>query len=494
MDPRTPVIVGVGQITNRRERLVHARELMAEAARAAEADSGASVLGRIDSLQAVANISWRTPAPATQLARELGIAPRESLLSTIGGSTPQWMVNLACDRITAGEIDSVLIVGCEAFDSVRRAQKEGTDVDRGRSDNLDPDEVMGDDRTPVCPEELAAGIVAPASIYPMFEQALAHRAGRTPSEQRRWLGELMAPFTKVAASHPDLAWFPVERTPSELSAISTDNRMVAEPYPKNLNSILTVDMSAAIIVMSVGAAEAAGVPRDRCVFPWSGGKLDDVWFLAERPHFDRSVAIVELGRAVFEAAGIGIDDIGHIDLYSCFPSAVQMGAEGLGISLDDPRGLTLTGGLPYFGGPGNNYVSHSIAMLVQRLRENQDTIGLVTGISWYMTKNALGIYGSSPPPDGWRVPDLSGAQAMIDLDALEIATAPEGLAIVDGFTVEHDRDSGPARAPLYATLEDGRRVVATPADASIAAELSGRSIVGEKVHVRTEDGKAVYEL
>jgi acetyl-CoA C-acetyltransferase len=247
--------------------------------------------------------------------------------------------------------------------------------------------------------------------------------------------------------------------------------------------------------MSMETAEAAGVPKDQWIFPWAGAKCDDVWFLAQRPHFDRSVALEAVGKAVFPAAGIGIDDVTHIDLYSCFPSAVQMSADALGIALDDKRGLTLTGGLPYFGGPGNNYVTHSIAMLVGKLRDTYgDEKGLVTGISWYCTKMAMGIYGASPPPKGWQHPDMKEEQTRIDATAIEVVSEAEGSATVDGFTVEHDKDFGPLRAPLYATLEDGRRVVAVPADAEIPKQLSGRSIIGERVEIRTGEGSPVYEL
>ncbi len=493
MDPRTPVIVGVGQATNRRPTIAHVLDMLEQVSLAANEEAGGKALSRVESLQEVSQISWRSPAPATLLARRLGLEPRERLVSTIGGSTPQTLVNQACDRILAGEVDGVLVAGCEAFDSVRRATKQGASDDRGRSDDLEPDQSMGDNRSPVCPEELAARIVAPATIYPMFEQALAHRDGRTPDEQREWLGRLMAPFTMIAASRPELAWFPTAKTPNELSAVSDDNRMIAEPYTKNLNSILQVDMAAAMIILSAEAAEAAGVPKDKWVFPWAGAKCDDVWFLAQRPHFERSVALAEVGKAVFAAAGIGADDVAHIDLYSCFPSAVQMSAEALGIALDDPRGLTVTGGLPYFGGPGNNYVTHSISMLVNKLRGTQNT-GLVTGISWYCTKMVLGIYGGSPGPNGWRHPDLADAQSRIDATALEVVAEPDGKATVDGFTVEHDKTDGPVRAPIYATLDDGRRVVAVAADAEIPKEISGRSIIGEKVSVRTDRSGVVYEL
>jgi acetyl-CoA C-acetyltransferase len=218
-----------------------------------------------------------------------------------------------------------------------------------------------------------------------------------------------------------------------------------------------------------------------------------VWFLAQRPHFDRSVAIERCGAAVLGAAGVGIDDIAHLDLYSCFPSAVQLGANALGVELGDRRGLTVTGGLPYFGGPGNNYVAHSIAIMAQRLRDNPSDLGLVTGISWYVTKNAVGIYSATPPLNGWTHPDVSKAQAEIDATAIEVTSA-DGDAVVDAFTVEHDKETGPARAPLYARLADGRRVVAVPADAAIPAKLSGQSIIGQTVRVRATDAGTVYEL
>ena len=328
----------------------------------------------------------------------------------------------------------------------------------------------------------------------MFEQALASRDGRGLDEQREWLGSLMAPFTKVAASHRDLAWFPSEKTPAELSDVNADNRMIAEPYTKNLNAILQVDMAAAMIVLSAEAAEAAGVPKEKWIFPWAGAKTDDVWFVAQRPSFDRSVAMEVSGKAAFTASGTSIDDVADIDLYSCFPSAVQMSAEALGIALDDARGLTLTGGLPYFGGPGNNYVSHSISMLVGKLRAAPDQIGLVTGISWYCTKMAIGLYGGSPPPNGWRHPDTSDAQRRIDATAIEVVADGEGPAVVEGCTVEHDKEAGPVRAPLYAKLADGRRVVAVAATADLSKALAGRSLIGDKVRVRTGEGGTVYEL
>jgi acetyl-CoA C-acetyltransferase len=493
MDPRTPVIVGVGQVTNRRERIVDPMTLMQDAVRLADTDAGGRALARVQSVQVLSVVSRRYSASASELASRLSLPDGERISTTVGGSTPGWLMSEACNRIASGEIDGVLIAGAEALDSARRAAKEGIALEAA-SDTTDEDKVIGDDRPPVNNAEIRAGVVAPATTYPMFEQALAKRDGRTPDEQRIWLGELMSGFTKVAASHPDIAWFPVERKPDEISGVAKDNRMVAEPYTKNLNAILQVDMSAALLVLSAEAAEAAGVPRDRWIFPWSAAKCDDVYLAVERPDLTRAAGLEAAGRASFDAAGVSLDDVTHFDIYSCFPSAVQIGAAALGLALDDPRGLTVTGGLPFFGGPGNNYMTHSIAAMAAKLRETEGGIGVTTGVSWYMSKHSIGIFSSSPAKHGWRPADTKDAQAKIDATAVETAGDASGEAVVDAFTVEHDRDRGPVRAPIYATLSDGRRIVAVPADAKLPSELSGRSIVGEKVRVRTSEGGTVYEV
>jgi len=494
MDPRTPVIVGAGQVTNRRRRLVDPMTLMEEAALAADADAGGNALGHVSSVQAVNIVSARYSAPATALGQRLALRDGERLTTTVGGSTPLWLLCEACDRITNGTLDGVLIAGAEAVDSARRARREGTKLHRGDAVGAQADPVIGDARPPLSDGDLKAQLVAPSTIYPMFEQALAAKAGRTPDEHRVWLGGLMAPFTAVAASHPDVSWFPRTLTPADIATVTPDNRMIAEPYPKNMNAIIQVDMAAALIVLSAAAAEAAGVPKDRWIFPWAGSRCDDVFIAAQRPDYTSSPGLAATARGAFGAAGVGLDDVAHFDFYSCFPSAVQIGAAALGLALDDPRGLTVTGGLPFFGGAGNNYVTHSIATMVDLLRSDPSAIGVTTGISWFVSKHGVVVFSGTPSKDGWRYADTVDVQPAIDASALELAAEAEGVAIVDAFTVEHDRDAGPVRAPVYATLDDGRRVVAVPAIPELPRELSGRNIVGEKVRVRTGEGGVVYEL
>jgi acetyl-CoA C-acetyltransferase len=493
LDPRTPVLVGVGQITNRGEELVDPISLAAEATRRAFADCGADL--NVDTIAMPGVLAPRTENAAHRLAASLGLAPRRLLSSTIGGNTPQWLVGRLGRDIVEGHCDVALVAGAEAGASVRRARKQGVAA-RTAAEATGEDTEIGDTRMGASPAEMNAGLAPPPFLYPILESAVAHRAGRSLDEQRRFLGRFMAPATEVAASHPELAWFPKPATPEELSEPTPGNRMIAEPYTKRMNAIIEVDQAAALLLCSVAAAEAAGIPRDRWVFPLGVTDLNDVFFPLERPELHRSTAIETAGRALFDAVGCGLDDVSRFDFYSCFPVAVELSATALGLALDDTRPFTVTGGHAYFGGPGNNYTSHSIATMAQQLREDPGAIGLTTGLGWYVTKHSLGLWSTTPPERGFAKPDLSAEQAAIDATALvQAAPGTAGPATVDGWTIIHDRDAGPASVVAYVTTTDRERVVVRRDDPSLAAELSGDQLVGRTVTVQpAAEGTAGFDL
>src|SRR5205814_519899 len=219
--------------------------------------------------------------------------------------------------------------------------------------------------------EGAVGLLAPPVVYPLFENALRGAAGETIDEHDAQVAGLWSRFSAVAATNR-WAWSPVARTPEDLRRSGPDNRMVAFPYPKLLNANMQTDQAAAIIMCSLTVARAAGVPDDRMVFPLAGADAHDHWYVSSRRDLHSSPAIGAAGRAVFGAAGIGPGDVAHVDLYSCFPAAVQIGAAELGFPLE--RSLTVTGGLTFGGGPGNNYVTHSIAAMVDELRRGPGAV------------------------------------------------------------------------------------------------------------------------
>ena len=482
-DPkRVPVIAAVGQ-TIEREQTVDAVELAERAARAALAQAPA-LAARIERLSVIAvSFSPVGRAPASTLARRLGLSPARCEVTRAGGNMPQWAVNRAAHEISQGRLETTLIAGAEATRSMRAADPEANFLDARRSDeDGERDETVGPSLSGMMgPAETAAGLRAPAEIYPILESALAQREGRSFERQREHLSGLMARFTEVAEDNP-YAWFRQPRTAEEIAEVTPENRLTAEPYTKRMNSFPNVDQGSAILVTTLARARELGV-ADGCVFVWSGATNTEL-APAARAELGGSPALRAASRAAREAAGVDTGELAFLECYSCFPIAVEAAAEAHGLELDDPRGLTLTGGMPFFGGPGNNYSSHGIAALVERLRESGG-VGLVNANGGYLSKHSVGLYGDRPPVNGFRLADTREPQERIEAAARPVALAAEGEATVAGGTVVYGRDGSVARAPVIADLDDGRRVVAQ-ADPALLPDLAGVSLVGRRVRVAGE--------
>ncbi len=478
---RTPVLVGVGQSIER-DRLVTVLDLTERAARAAF-DDAPRLADRIERVTTVSAIfSPGGNAPSTELASRLGLRDVHCEVTTAGGNTPQWAVTRAAADIAAGSLGATLIVGAEATRSMRAADPGASFMGGSRAGGTasqEPEPVVGPSMSGVLSKaEVEAGFVRPADVYPVFDSALAASANRSPVQQREHIGRLEAPFTRVAAANP-FAWFREELTPSDISEVSASNRLTAEPYTKRMNAFPNVDQGSALLLTSLELAREAGLV-DQCVFPWAGATNTDVAPAARRDLGD-SPAIRAAADALFGALGMGIDEIDWIDLYSCFPSAFQVGADAIGLATDDERGLTVTGGMPFFGGPGNNYSSHAIASVALRLRES-GRFGYVAANGGFLSKHSLGVYGGEPPPDGFRSLDTSQEQAKIQASAFPVSTKASGQAIVVGGTVVYGRDGSVESAPVIATLDDGSRIVAK-AEPAILSSLAEQSVVGSRISV-----------
>ncbi len=496
-DDRAPILVGAGQLTQRDVEPDRAPEpvaMMAATARLAadDASGGERLLAAVDSLAVVNVFSFPYGNAPRLLAERLGIQPREELYTTIGGNTPQWLVNAAAAKIAAGRSDVVLLAGAETVRSVMRARRQRVRLAWGGGDGTPP--VVGEDRDGTSPYESAHGLVIPTTIYPLFENAIRARRGWSLEEHARRLGALCSRFADVAADHPH-AWFRDRRSPEEIATVTADNRMIGYPYPKLMNAIIDVDQAAAVITTSAGRARALGIHPSRWVYLWAAADAHDHWFVSERVDYASSPAIRAAGRAALAQAGTDVGAIEHFDLYSCFPSAVQIGRDMLGIPEDDPRPLTVTGGLAYFGGPGNNYSMHAIATMMDRLRAAPGAKGLVTALGWYITKHAIGIYGTEPPARPFAPTDGAALQRAIDVDpAPALVETPSGRATIETYTVLHDRAGAPVRGIVVGRLEDGRRFLAnTPGDRAVLDALVAREAIGRTGTVRRDGDTNVFD-
>jgi acetyl-CoA C-acetyltransferase len=491
VDPRTPVLVAHGQVNHREAAQGDTPEpvdLMVAAAREAAAPR---VLEAIDSIRVVNLLSVYYRDPALLLGQRLGLEQFTTKYSGIGGNVPQTLVNRACVDIQQGRAEVVLVAGAEMWRTRTQKKAAGERLMSTAQDDSIPLPEGSDENVPMAGEsEIRIKLDRPAYIYPMFEEALRISAGESVDEHRRRISALWARFSEVAAQNPN-AWIRKPATAEEISEPGPSNRMISWPYTKLMNSNNMVDQGAALILTSVEAATRLGIPTDRWVYPYAGTDAHDTYSISERAELHRSPSIRIGGSRALELAGFGVDDMDYVDLYSCFPSAVQVAANELGLPSDDPaRPLTVTGGLTFAGGPWNNYVAHSIATMAQLLTENPGKHGLVTANGGYLTKHSFGVYGTEPPKAEFRWEDV---QPAVDREPTRAAAVEwEGVGTVETYTTPFDREGQPEKAFLAVRTPDDRRTLAVITDPAAAAQTVREDIGGAKVTVHA-DGTATLQ-
>jgi acetyl-CoA C-acetyltransferase len=486
LDPRTPVLVGYGQVNQHDEHPeVEPVDLMVAAARAA---ADPRVLEAADSVRIVNLLSWRYRDPGLLLAQRIRAADAETRYTGVGGNVPQSLVNQACLDIQAGRADTVLIAGAETWRTRTRVRSRGETLDWTKQDDSVPLAPGSEDVFLMAgPGELRIKLDRPAFVYPMFEQAVRISAGESPDAHRRRIGELWARFSEVAQGNSH-AWNREPTSAEEIWQPGPANRMVSWPYPKLMNSNNMVDQGAVLILTSVEKAQQLQIPTDRWVFPYSGTDAHDTYEISARAEFDGSPAIRIAGRRALELAGTDIADVELVDVYSCFPSAVQVAARELGLPVDDPgRPLTVTGGLTFAGGPWNNYVSHSIATLAEQLVATPGQRGLITANGGYLTKHSFGVYGTEPPAHEFRWKDVQSEVDAEPTRAVEVEWS--GTGAVETWTTPFTRDGVAEKAFLAVRTPDDARTLAVLTDPSEAEASTREDIAGAKVQVNS-DGTA----
>jgi acetyl-CoA C-acetyltransferase len=495
VDPRTPVLVGVGQFTERIDdpdyRGLSAVDLATAAAKAALGDTGvdvAKVAKAVDTVFGLRQFEISGPMPASlgksnnyprSVMNRLGGDPARVVLEPVGGQGPQKLVTEAGNAIVAGAADVVMIIGSEPGSTARyfanRDDKpdftehvEGQLEDRGHQIFT-----YIDDYT------IQHGLTGAPVQYGLLENARRARLGRSVADYRRAMAELFAPFSKVAAKNP-FSSSPVERSVEEILTVTDDNRMICDPYPRLLVARDQVNQGAAAVLTSVEAARRLGVPEEKWVYVHGHADMIEQAML-DRVDLGAGPASVMAANEALRVAGIGIGDIATFDLYSCFPLPVFVICDALGLDGDDPRGLTLTGGLPYFGGPGNSYSLHGIAETVTQMRDRPGQFGLVGANGGILSKYSVGIYSTTPVD--WR-PDRS-AQLNEQISALPkigVTKEPDGAATIETYSVRYD---WPIRAGIIVGRldADGSRFMATTDDEDLVALMSDGDPLGANISV-----------
>lgn len=498
IDPRTPLLVGVGTSLDD----VEAAELMARATIAAADDARApSLLGAVERI-AVPTGTWSYTDPARIVAARIGAANAETHLLELG-LPQQTPINQALTAIMAGELDVAVVVGAEAkaraaragrrkagsnaagiADAIRRDREEGEPLETDQGGTT-PDVVHTREPDFVPPAEVEAQLWVPVEQYALMESALRAAEGQSIEDHRREVAELWARFNEVARTNPEAA-FPAPMTAAEIAELGPHNRPLAFPYGKWHASQWTVDQGAALLLCSAEAAERHGVPRDRWVFPLVGLESSSGLALTQRRHLHRWPAMSVLGRAAAERIGRPLRAVEHTELYSCFPVAVRIQQRELDLPLDATP--TVTGGMAFAGGPFNNFVLQSTAAIVRRLRA-QPGLALVTTVCGFLTKPGLAVYASAPDGRPPLVADLA-AEAAAASETAEVRSSHDGDARVVAYTITFDAGS-PKQLVAIAELPNGDRVVAKSGDAALIARGMREELVGCVLRI---DGNAIASL
>ena len=479
-DPNTPVLVGVGQTLHRIaaiDEAIEPLEMMWRATGLAAADAGiGAALRDVQSVRVIRGM-WGYGNPAALLAQRLGAPGAQTVGTLIGGNQNQAVINQTALEVQAGKVDFVLITGAENGYSANRAHRAGARLAEtpapGHYDLL----IGGPQRPEHHEHEVAKGIRRAIQVYPMYDNAIRHQRGESIDAHRRRVSELWSGFNDVAMDNPH-AWVRQNMTAEEIRTPSPSNRMVGFPYTKFMNANMMVDMGAALIMCSVARARRLGIDRAKWVYPCSGAKGYDHFSASVRDNFHSSPGIRITGARALELAGADVNDLAFVDLYSCFPSAVQVAADELGLS--QLRPLTVTGGLTFGGGPLNNYVMHSIARMVELLRTHPGAKGLITGNGGNLYKHVHGVYSSAPPERRFRVADVQA-----DIDALPSRTclaAWRGDAHIESYTVMHAQGE-PSVAHLACLTPSGERVWANSEDPDLMRAMMADEFCGRPVRI-----------
>ncbi|MCY4356307.1 MAG: acetyl-CoA acetyltransferase [Gammaproteobacteria bacterium] len=510
MHDRTPILVGGGQYVEREVTPEMAQPPMGIAALAAQralCDSGVAnlIVEQLDALVAIRIFpdSWNRPRmpnpfgraenPPRAIARRLGANPRLAIYGNVGGNTPQKYINEMAERIAEGDLDLVLLAGSEAIWTARRALKQNVHLD-WQEEDVGSLEDRGIGEALSTPHEFAHGLGVPIQTYPLFENALRDDLGHNVDEHRQFMGKLFAPFTRVAARNP-YAFYGTERNAGELATISSENRYICLPYPKWMNAMDSVNQGAAVLMTSVAKAREMSIDPSKWIFLHGCGEANEKLSVSERLNYTTSPALGLNASRALEMAGLNLAGIEYIDIYSCFPSAVEIACRELGVPLDDPRGLTLTGGLPFFGGPGNNYSMHAIASLLPLLRNNRKAFGMVTANGGYLSKHATGIYSARPYVGCWKREDPAICQQQVDALAYPCFTeVPTGAATIETYTVCYEKGIPTRGIVIGRQLNDKCRFVAnTPDSKEFLQQFAVEEQLGRFGTVRQSGGLNLFE-
>jgi acetyl-CoA C-acetyltransferase len=462
-EERIPVIVGVGEIVDRPKEIEQGLEplaLLEEALKRAEADSGAKLLGDIGSLDVVNFLSWRYRDPEQLLAKRLGITPTHCYYGPVGGESPIRYLHEAAQRIARGECAVAAVCGAEAQSTATKAERAGVTLPWTpfAHDVEEPKRGAAFQK----PLAVKLGVFRPITVYPLYESATSAHWGQTPRQALAESGALWSTYSKVASENPN-SWLKKRFSSDEITTPTADNRLIAWPYTKLMVANPTVNMGAAVLMTSLAKARAAGIAKEKLIYPLGGASAEEPRDYLLRDQFCESHPQTAVLQATMDMVGGDGKKFDAIELYSCFPCVPKMARRTLGFGEDVQS--TVTGGLTFFGAPLNTYMTHAACAMVRTLRRGAK-LGLLYGQGGFVTKHHALVVSRQAPREPLK--QDTSVQAISDAQRRAVpgfVTEARGKGKVESFTVIYGRNG---------EIEHGVTMLRTEADTRTLARVSAQ--------------------
>ncbi len=479
----TPVIIGAAQITQRKDvdLPLDPLTLIANATKKAILMSGADGLRDvIDTLYMSTISSWSYEDASEKLSTILGIKLIQQYTAPISGNAPQLLVNKSARAISLNKNKAILIAGGEASYSRYRAYKGKIILDWPKMPRRAMNKILEAANFYTSKFEINYRFTAASYVYALIETALRAKSGRSLKENLNIIGKRYESFSKIASENP-YAWDQNHFNAGEIITPNSDNRIICHPYTKRMAANLYVDQAAALIITNEKIASNLGIDRKNWVYPMGGADLNNIFYISRRPKLYNSPAIRESSKLALKQAGLNLGDIDAFDLYSCFPCMVEIARQEIGIPEDDPRDLTITGGLSFFGGPFSSYSMHSIVTGIELIRKNPSMKIMILANGGFNTSESIGIYGSEPPAKNWTKQVSNDVQQKIEMDILpEPIEKANGNLTIEAYTIIYNRKGLPEYGIVIGLLESGERTLAfISEDSEKLLSLEKQELVGK---------------
>ncbi|MCC6197585.1 MAG: acetyl-CoA acetyltransferase [Burkholderiales bacterium] len=424
---------------------------------------------------------WRYRNPGGELARAIGADHAVSLLASVG-VLQQTLIGDACRAIVEGDADTTLVVGGDTGYRILRAQIQGARAHERQQDDAPLISLAPKDEL-LHPAELRAGIKMPVGLYAIMESAYRARNRWSVDEHRDRLAAMYGRFSEIAAENP-AAWNRRRIDPDTIRNASERNPMQAFPYTKLHCSTWNVDQAGALLFCSAKRADDLGIPLEKRIYPVASTESNDMAAVTSRGDLAACPGARIAARAALDAGDLSLSDVELVDLYTCFPVAVEAYAAEIGLPLS--RDLTVTGSMAFAGGPYNNYVIQATCRIAELLRQGRGRHGLVSSVSGVLTKQAFGVWSREPARNGFVLRDVSEDvnRATKTVPIVELAT---GDAAIAGYTVLYERGE-PRRGVAVVDAVGGRAIVQSK-DPTIMARMESVELCGTVV--RLADGSFI---